>query len=126
MPRNYDEIRDAQDLSFVIRGQTFQLRRGTPEVLDQIETLQRDYLAAEVTTYADIATFSENRLKLLLVEEDAARWDALRANGDDPIAFREIQDLSKWAIEEITGFPTIPSSPSPAGDGTTDTSSKDE
>ena len=124
MPRNYDEMRDQQDLTFVIRGETFKLRRCRPEAFGQIEEIEKKF--ADATTFEEISAINEERLMLLLDDGNGAiaRWEKLRQSEDDPVTYGEITDISRWAVEEITGLPTMQPSPSEGGRGRTAASSK--
>jgi hypothetical protein len=126
MPRNYDEMRAAEDHTFIIRGESFTINRMRPEVMGEIEALEKDFTESEKTTYQDVVNFAESRLKLLLDDQNGAvdRWDALRAKEEDPVTYGEIMDLSRWAVETITGLPTMPPAPSAPGRGKTAASSK--
>lgn len=115
MPRNYDEIRDGKDFTFVLRGETFKLKQASPEVLDQLDAIQTAFTADESTTYASVAKFAEDRLKLLLENGDTERWETLRTSVETPVAFWEITDISRWAFEQVTGVPTM--QPSSSEDG---------
>lgn len=126
MPRNYDQMRDGEDHSFVIRGETFKLKRVRPAVLDQIDALQKEFVASEADSYADVVAFSEKRLLLLIDDSNGAlpRWKVLRDRDDDPVTYGEIMDVSRWAFEEVTGLPTMPPAPSQPGRGSTAPTSK--
>jgi hypothetical protein len=118
-PRNYDELRDAEERSFVIRGETFQIRRGRPEMLGELTEAEDRFVKLEAKGYPDILAFSEERLKLLLdpADDALARWDALRAREEDPVTYGEIIDISRWAVEAITRLPTRLAVPSDVGPG---------
>ncbi len=124
MPRNYDEIRDAEDRSFVIRGETFTLRRVRPEILTDL--VEMENALGESATYADLVKFAEERLLLLIDDNNgaAARWQTIRENPDDPVTYGELMDVSRWAVTEIKGLPTMPPSPSQPGAKTSGSSSK--
>jgi hypothetical protein len=124
MPRNYDEMRDAEDRSFIIRGETFTLRRLKPEAMGRITEIEEKF--ANATTFEEVTAINEERLMLFIDDANGAadRWAALRAKEDDPITYGEITDLSQWVVSQVTGLPTMPPSPSEAGRGKTAASSK--
>ncbi len=124
MPRNYDEMRQAEDRSFVMRGETFTLRRVPPEILTDL--VEMENALGESATYADLVKFAEERLLMLIDDQNGAtaRWQAIRANADDPVTYGELMDVSRWAVTEITGLPTMPPSPSQPGATTRGSSSK--
>ena len=128
-PRNFDEARDAEDLSFVIRGETFKFKRVPYTVLDEIELLQtafREKATEGEATWADTVEFALARLLLLLETDNgsAERFTALTTRDDDPVTYSEIMQISRWAYEEATGVPTMPPTPSQPGPGNTGGSSK--
>ena len=120
--RNYDEMRSTEEEeTFVIRGETFKLKRVRPEVMDELLTIENEFLAKEDKTYSDIVAAGEAKLLLLLDESDDAinRWKALRERAEDPVTYREIMDISKWAFEVVSGFPTMQVAPLDSGVATT-------
>lgn len=123
MPRNYDEIRDKTDDSFIIRGQTFKLRRTSPEELGKVVALEREWREAE-TTYEQDCAFFEKRFLMLIDDSNGAadRWKDLRAKNE--ITYGEIVDLSIWASEQMTHLPTLRPSPSEPGPSKTAATSK--
>jgi hypothetical protein len=134
MPRNYDEMRDAEDRAFVMRGETFTVRRCRPEVLDDLLSMEKTYhedlaaLTPEDSPYPVIIGFAEKRLLMLIDDQNGAvsKWEALRNDPDNPVTYGEIMDVSTWAMEAITGLPTLPPSPSAPGRGKTAATSKAE
>ncbi len=128
MPRNYDQMRDAQDRSFTISGETFTVRRCSLQTMGELVQIEKDFAAAEDLTYLDIAEFAQKRLRMLIDDQNGAvsRWEALVADESNPVEYGEIVDASKWAVELVTGFPTMPPSPSVVGRGKTAASSKAE
>lgn len=126
MPRNYDELAAAEEDSFVIRGETFKFRRVPYTVLDQIDVLQKEFVESGPETYAAAVEFAQNRLLLLLdsAADAVARWKALTSREDDPVTYKEIMQISRWAYEVATGLPTMQPTPSDAGQQKTPATSK--
>jgi hypothetical protein len=123
--RDYDEKRLSNgDLSFRLRGETLHLKRVRPEVLDEILAIENEFLAIDTPGYGDVIHTNEAKLLLLLADEDQDTWKRLRENVDDPVEYREINDLSQWAFEVVTGFPTRLVAPSGIGGGATEASSE--
>ncbi len=124
MPRNYDEIAAAEDRSFIIRGEKFTITRGSPELVGKVEELQKKFAASDAEGYEDVIEFIEARLLMLIDDQNGAqaRWKKLRET--ESISYGEIMDASLWAVEVITGLPTMPPAPSPGGGGKTAASSK--
>jgi hypothetical protein len=124
MPRNYDEIREQEDRTFIIRGETFTLRRCRPEALGEIVEIEKKFEKAK--TFQEVADINEERLIFLINDQNGAveRWQKIRADEENPVTYGEITDLSRWAVEQITGLPTMQASPSQGGPGTTAASSK--
>ncbi len=114
----------AEDRSFVMRGETFTITRGSPELVGRVEELQKKFASSEAEGYEDVIEFIEARLLMLIDDQNGAvdRWKALRAK--EQISYGEIMDASLWAVEVITGLPTTQPAPSPAGPGKTGISSK--
>jgi hypothetical protein len=124
MPRNYDEIRDAEDLSFVIRGQTFRLKRARPEDLARLIDAEEARTGEE--KFSDAFAFAEERLLALIDQSNGAleAWQNIRASETDPVTFGEVMDLSNWAVTELTRLPTLRPSPSEPGPSKTAATSK--
>jgi len=124
MPRNYDEIREQEDRTVIIRGETFTLRRCRPEALAEVVDMEEKFKKAK--TFQELAEIYQGIIAFLINDQNGAveRWNKLREDESDPITFGELKDLSTWAVEQITGVPTMQVSPSGAGPGKTAASSK--
>ncbi len=125
MPRNYDEMAQAEDRSFIIRGEKFTITRGSPELVGRVEALQKEFAESKADDYETVVKFLEDRLLMLIDDQNgaAARWQKLRET--ESLSYGEIMDVSVWAVEVITGLPTMPPAPSQGGRGKTAGSSKD-
>ncbi len=124
MPRNYDEMRQAEDRSFVINGETFTLKRVKPDVLNNIVALAKEL--PDEAPYSELYEFFQKQL-LQLVDfsnGDMARWEKARDDLANPITYGEMQDLSRWATEVVTGLPSMPPTPSSPGARTSGSSSR--
>lgn len=124
MPRNYDQARDSEDHSFVIRGETFTLKRARPEDLAALIDAEEARTGKE--KFSDAFAFAETRLLSLLDDSNGAvdRWQKIRADEANPVTFGEVMDLSNWAVTELTRLPTMQPSPSAAGPANTARTSK--
>ena len=116
MPRNFDEL-IAEDLSFVVGGETFTMLYVRPEVLAAWEDEEDPETALESLIQAN------EKIKLFLKESDHARFDALRAREENPVTSEQLNALLRWMIEVQTGRPTEPLSPSDSGPGSTEATS---
>lgn len=125
MPINFDELAAQEDRDFIIRGEQFTLQHVRPEVMDEIDGLEEEYLKIEDPKYSDIVKLAESRLRLMLDDGNGQveRWEELRARKDNPVTYGEIMALSRRALEIVSGVPTMPSEASTAGDGKTAESS---
>ncbi len=126
MPMNFDEIAAAEDRSFIIRGETFTIVRGSPELVGRVVAAERDHAAKPEKDRSEDANleFVQDRLFMLIDDSNGAvdRWKALRAK--EEIGYGEIIRVSNWALEILMGLPTLPPEPSPTGRGKTAASSK--
>lgn len=114
MPRNFDELLQ-DDLSFVVRGQTFTMRYVRPEVLAEWEDMEEE----ENDTAAASVQRLDGRICAFLTPEDAERWKELRAREEDAIPFVQIRELVRWMVETQSHRPTETPSPSEPGRGGT-------
>ena len=119
MPRNFDEL-IAEDLSFVLGGETFTMVYVRPEVLASWEDEEDPETALESLARAD------EKIKLFLRAADHERFDALRARDENPVTSEQLNALLRWMIEVQTGRPTVPLSPSDSGLGSTEATSTDD
>lgn len=111
-PLNEDER------TFRLRGQVFTLKpRVRPEVL-----IPASLVTTASSIGEDVANIDE-MLKAFLNGDDAARYEELRAREDDPIEYRELLAIVRWAVEVSTGRPTEQPAPSGSGAGESGTGS---
>jgi hypothetical protein len=120
MPRNFDDLLQ-KDLSFTIRGETFEMVYVSPEVLSAWEDDKSDENSAEALKKLD-----QRILLFLGGNGDHERWKKLRARKKEPVTMGQINALLMWMIEVQAGRPTIQPSPSDSGRGRTAASSKAE
>jgi hypothetical protein len=116
--KNFDEML-SQDRDFTVAGETFQWRNVRPEVLTSFE--QSDDKDAD----ADAAwRLMDDQILLFLHKNDHDRWRELRAREENPVTIAQLNAILLWLMEEQTGRPTVPSSPSDPGRGRTAATSK--
>jgi hypothetical protein len=127
MPIDFDQIQKEEDRSFIIRGETFVIQKVRPEVMDEIDRLEDEYLAIEEPHYSDIVKLADQRIKLMIDDRNGQveRWETLRSREEDPVSYGEVMAISRKALEVISGVPTLPSTPSTTGGATAADSSKD-
>jgi hypothetical protein len=111
--------RASRDRSFKIAGEEFTRRVAVrPEVLEEWSRLGAD--EAETTGFQIL-----DRVIFSLIEPDGHdRWRQLREREQDPITYKDLQEVTAWLVAEETGRPTAAPSPSTAGreqPGTTST-----
>lgn len=126
MPINYDEMQQTEDRAFIIRGETFQIPHIHPNVMTRLQEIEAKLDSVE--THEQVLAIVEERLVLLLDDSNGSveRWQKLRADEANPVSYGEIMDISRRAVEMITGLPTMQPAPSVAGRGKTASSSKGE
>lgn len=115
--RDFNELL-SQDREFKVQDQTFTWRDVRPEVLSSftIDTNGDDPNA--------VWDLMDKQILLFLPAEDQERWKELRAREDAPVTIGQINAVLTWLMEEQTGRPTEPPSPSVPGRGKTAPSSK--
>ncbi len=117
MPKNFDELL-SQDRTFTIRGETFSFQDVSPEILTTFDS----------STNGDddnaVWNLMDAQIGLFLKESDRERWQTLRARAEEPVTIAQITAVLTWLMEEQTGRPTNPPSPSVSGRGKTAASSK--
>jgi len=108
----------AKEREFRVQDEVFKWRDVRPEVLSSFE----------VDTNGDdpnaVWELMDRQILLFLDEEGHERWKALRAREDSPVTIGQINAVLTWLMEEQTGRPTEPPSPSAPGRGKTAASSK--
>lgn len=125
MPKNFDEMLE-QDLSFVVRGETFRMEYVRPEVLAAWEDVEMVELRGDdpgqKTAQHTIDRLDERILSFLPVSEQE-RWREMRAREEGAVAFVQLRELVRWMVEVQTERPTETPSPSGGGRGRTGRSS---
>lgn len=114
MPTNLDQERRplvADDQrQFTILGQSFTVRkRVRPEVLGMLE-----HLGSALTVDQNISEIDEI-VRQVLIPEDRAKWDLMRASDDDDsiLELSDMQSVVNWAMERLTDRPLEQSTSSP-------------
>lgn len=123
MPRNFDELRKAKDLDFVVGGQTFTLHLLPFEMVDVWAKREASIKDAAGTT--DYTSMWIDRISDAIADGNGSeeRWRAL-CKSDKAPSYGELIELANWAWEVQSDLPTEPSAPSQPGRGTTAVSSK--
>lgn len=122
--KDFDAVRTArigsdEERSFKILGEVFIAKASVkPEVLTKYENLEE---AEGAQTTLEII----DELVLSMIQDGAegeeaeARYRAIRAREDDPIALADLQNIVEWLVERQTGRPTGKPGNSSAGRGRT-------
>jgi hypothetical protein len=122
MPRNFDELRKARDLEFVISGQTFELHL-LPLPMIGVWTERESTVKTD-----DTPAFTQmciDRIADAVADGNGSeeRWREL-CKSDKAPSYGELLELARWAWEAQSDLPTMGPSPSQPGRGTTAVSSK--
>jgi hypothetical protein len=125
MPKNFDELL-ADDLSFVVRGETFRMDYVRPEVLaaweDEDDDSDADAKEGDAAAQNAIARL-DDRILGFLPDSEKERWTSLRAREESPVPFVQLRAIVRWMVEVQTERPTETPSPSGGGRGRTAASS---
>lgn len=125
MPKNFDELLQ-QDLTFIVRGETFRMEYVQPEVLAAWEDEESAQLESDEdekkTAQASIDRLDE-RIASFLPDGEKDRWKELRARKDGAVPFVQLREIVRWMVEVQSERPTETPSPSGAGRGRTARSS---
>jgi hypothetical protein len=122
MPRNFDELRKAKDLDFVIGGNTFSIHLMPLKMIG--EWTEREGKVATDDTGA-FTQMCIDRVADAVEDGNGAsdRWRELCASDKGP-SYGELLELARWAWEAQSDLPTTDSAASPSGRGKTADSSK--
>lgn len=116
--KDFDVARKARkdaDRAFQLGGEVFFMKAGVkPEVFAAY-----DDLTEETTSMDALKTIDAIVLDMIESRDEAAgRYQAIRANEEDPVTLSDLTALVEWLIGEQTGRPTQPPSPSGGGQET--------
>jgi hypothetical protein len=115
--KDFDELL-AKDRQFKVQEQVFTWRDVRPEVLSAFEV---EVNGDDPNAVWDLI---DKQILLFLPEADQERWKELRKREDSPVTIGQMNGVLTWLMEEQTGRPTEPPSPSAPGRGRTAASSK--
>ena len=122
MPRNYDQMRAARDLDFIVGGNTFTVHLLPLSTIDvwteresKVNPEKNDEFREMVIERIADAVADGNG--------SADRWREVCASDRGP-AYAELMDLFRWVWEVQSTLPTMPPEPSPSGRAKTPPSSK--
>ena len=108
----------AQDREFRVQDEVFTWKDVRPEVLS----------AFEIDVNGDdpnaVWGLMDRQILLFLPAEEQEKWKKLRLDEEKPVTIGQMNAVLTWLMEEQTGRPTEPPSPSAPGPGKTDRSSK--
>lgn len=132
--KNFDDML-AKDRDFTVAGETFQWRNVRPEVLTSFESSpseedvpdnasDEEKIAAKLRNDNAAWRLMDDQILLFLHKNDHERWRELRAREENPVTIAQLNAILVWLMEEQTGRPTVPSSPSDPGRGRTAATSK--
>ena len=116
--KDFDEML-ATDREFTVGGETFHWRDVRPEVLTSFEPSENGG-GDENATWR----LMDDQILLFIAAEEHDRWRELRVRDDRPVTIAQLNAILLWLMEEQTGRPTVPSSPSVPGRGQTAATSK--
>ena len=117
--KNFDEMLPT-DREFTVGGETYHWRDVRPEVLTSFEPSTNGSEPDENAAWR----LMDDQILLFIAKEEADRWRELRARDDNPVTIAQLNAILLWLMEEQTGRPTVPPSPSAAGRGRTAATSK--
>lgn len=109
--------RNQGDRTFTIGGQSFGYQTSVrPEALFLADEINPEMSGTEILARIDglIEAF-------LLTDTDRDNWRQLRERTSDPVSIRDLNELRAFLIEEQTGRPPTPASPSSPGQESTGT-----
>ncbi len=111
--------RASQNRQFKIGGVTLTRRASVrPEAMMEWEAV------TPLTPPADVIAAIDNTIVAMVENGGHKAWKALRAREDDAVTLGDMLEVMQWLVEEQSGRPTLPPSPSstePVSSGTTST-----
>lgn len=122
MARNYDEMRAARDLEFVIGGQMFTLHLLPLTMVGVWTEREKDVDTADTPAFTMMCI---DRVADAINDGNGSeeRWRDLCASAKGP-SYGELLELARWAWEVQSDLPMTAVEPSAAGPGTTAFSSR--
>lgn len=110
---------DEEERTFKLGGETFVIRpQVRPDVLTPVAGIGTDGAPPGV-----VLAILDEFLTEILEGDGPERYMTLRARETDILTFQDLDDVSAWAMEVVTGRPTERSSPSTGSPGPTGTTS---
>lgn len=122
MPRNYDEIRKAKDLDFIVSGNTFTIHLLPLHMIGVWEEREKDVDVADQSAFTAMCI---ERVADAVADENGAadRWRELCGNEKTGPSYGELLELARWVWEVQSDLPTKEPATSAPGRGTTAISS---
>lgn len=122
MPRNFDELRAAQDLEFTIGGETFSMHLLPLKMIDVWTKREADVKTDDTEAFTQMCI---DRIADAVEDGNGAggRWRELCKSDNGP-SYGELLALARWAWEAQSDLPTMEPEPSQPGPGKTVVSSK--
>ena len=118
--KNFDEMLP-KDREFTVGGETFHWRDVRPEVLTSFEPSANGSGPEDANAAWRLM---DDQILLFIAKDEEQKWRDLRAREDQPVTIAQLNAILIWLMEEQTGRPTEPSSPSAPGRGRTAATSK--
>jgi hypothetical protein len=121
MPRNYDEMRKARDLEFVLGDQSFTVHMLPVQIVDVWSKREKDVDLSDMVAFTSMCV---DRIADAVADGNgsAVRWRELCDSPNGP-SYGELLDLARWVWEVQSDLPTQESVPSQPGRVTTVASS---
>ncbi len=122
MPRNFDELRKAKDLDFVVGGNTFTIHMMSLKMIGVWTEREGNVKAEDTDAFTQMCI---DRIADAVDDGNGAgkRWRDLCA-GDAGPSYGELLELARWTWEAQSDLPTTDSVASQPGPGKTAGSSK--
>jgi hypothetical protein len=117
--KNFDDLK-AADREFTVGGETFHWGDVRPEVLTSFEPSEKKDDDDDNAAWR----LMDDQILLFILKDEHERWRTLRSRDDNPVTIAQLNAILLWLMEEQTGRPTVPSSPSEVGRGRTAATSK--
>lgn len=117
-----DELVEKVDRRFELGGEVYRWRY--PHWEEMADIFDEDLAAAtaangnrEIPTTRDSMARTFKRIKIMLEDEDRAKFDALTERTENPVPLPQYGIVYRWLIEVTSGRPTTPPSDSALGHG---------
>ena len=114
MPKDFNDLL-AKDRSFIVQDKTFTWRDISPEALTMFDP---DKITGKNGDDPNtVWKLMDAQILLFIEPTQHEMWTELRARQESPVTIAQINAILTWLMEEQTGRPTEPPSPSASGRG---------